>query len=191
MSIIKKRNIILIVVVVVIMVLIIAYFFIKQRKSNVDPDIDENITITSNAFKDGGTIPIRYTGKGEDVSPDLELSDVSPEAKSIAVIMDDLDFPLGVYNHWVIWNIPVTKHIPEAISHGETVSALNGATQGIGYGKNMYKGPNPPFGSHRYKFKVYVLDTMIDLDSSSRKKDLIKKMEGHILQYGSITGKYK
>lgn len=191
MKIIKKRYIVLLVVAAVIMALIIAFFFIKQNNNNMDPDIDENIIITSNAFKDGETIPVRYTGKGEDVSPDLKLSDISPEAKSIAIIMDDLDFPLGVYNHWVIWNIPVTENIPEAIPQGETVDALNGAIQGVGYGKHMYKGPNPPFGTHRYKFKVYVLDTMLDLNSSSGKKDLIKKIDGHILQYGSITGKFK
>jgi Raf kinase inhibitor-like YbhB/YbcL family protein len=105
--------------------------------------------------------------------------------------MDDLDFPLGVFNHWVIWNIPPQTQIPEAIPHGAVVNSLGGAIQGKGYGINQYKGPNPPFGTHRYKFNVYVLDTKINLDSKADKKELLKQMDGHILQYGSITGKFK
>lgn len=157
----------------------------------MDLNLEENITITSNAFTDGGTIPVRYTGKGEDVSPGLELSSVSPEAKSIAIIMDDLDFPFGIFNHWVIWNIPPMLQIPEAIPQGAAVGSLGGAVQGKGYGVNRYKGPNPPFGTHRYKFKVYILDTVFDLDSNTGKKELLKQIEGHVLQYGSITGKFK
>ena len=158
----------------------------------MDYSLKENITITSRAFTDGGTIPVKYTGKGEDISPDLELSAISPKAKSIAIIMDDLDFPYGgIFNHWVIWNVPPMMQIPEAIPPGAQVSSLGGAIQGKGYGINQYKGPNPPFGTHRYKFNVYVLDTMLNLDSNAGKKELLKKMDGHILQYGSITGKFR
>jgi len=151
----------------------------------------ENIKITSEAFTDGGTIPVKYTGKGENVSPDFILSFVAPKAKSIAVTMDDLEFPFGVMNHWVIWNIPPMQHIPADIPHGAVVDSLGGAIQGRGYGKNRYKGPKPPFGTHHYNYDVYVLDTLIDLDSKYGKKELLKEMEGHILQYGTITGKFR
>jgi len=157
----------------------------------MDSYLVENIKITSKAFENGGTIPLKYTGKGEDISPDLQLSSISPTAKSIAVIMDDFDHPMGIFNHWVIWNIPVMKEIPEAIPPGAIVSSLNGAVQGIGYGKNRYKGPNPPFGTHRYKYQIYVLDKLIDLGSDAGKEELLKKMKGHILQYGSITGMFR
>lgn len=175
----------------VIVLLALISFFMVRRMSSVDLNLKENITITSNAFTNGGTIPVRYTGKGEDVSPDLELSSISPEAKSIAIIMNDLDFPTGVFNHWVIWNLPPMLQIPEAIPQGAQVGSLGGAIQGKGYGVNRYKGPNPPFGTHRYKFNVYVLDTMINLSSNAGKKDLLKQMDGHVLQYGSITGKFR
>lgn len=164
---------------------------IIRRVNSMDINLTENLTVTSNAFTNGGTVPVKYTGKGEDISPDLELSALAPGAKSIAIIMDDLDFPMGVFNHWVIWNIPPMTQIPEAIPKGAAVSELGGAIQGKGYGVNQYKGPNPPFGTHRYKFKVYVLDTKLNLDSNAGKKDLLNKMDGHILQYGSITGKFK
>ncbi len=173
-----------------LLLLALGLFFIR-RYNSFDLNIKENIIITSSAFEDGGTIPKKYTGQGEDISPDFSLSSVSPEAKSIAIIMDDLDFPMGVYNHWVIWNLPVMEQIPAAIPPGKKVEALYDAIQGKGYGKNKYKGPNPPFGSHRYKYKIYVLDTLLDLESDSGKRDLLKKMEGHVLQYGSITGKFK
>lgn len=154
-------------------------------------NLKENMTVTSNAFKNGDRIPVKYTGEGEDISPDLILSSVSPDAKSIAVIVDDLDVPFGPFNHWIIWNIPVTGHIPEGIPAGAVVYKLGGAIQGIGYGRNRYRGPKPPKNSsHRYKFQVYVLDTKLDLDSNSHKVDLVKKMDGHVLQYGTLTGIY-
>lgn len=191
----KRHRIKYIVIAIIIGIILIGTVIILVwRAGRMDLNITENMTVTSDAFKNGGTIPVKYTGEGEDVSPDLKLSSVSPEAKSIAVIMDDLDLPfapLNPFNHWVIWNIPVMDHIPEGIPAGEEVSSLGGAVQGIGYGKNRYAGPKPPKKStHRYKYQVYVLDTKINLSSHAHKKDLIKQMQGHILQYGSITGKY-
>lgn len=151
----------------------------------------ERIVITSTAFANLGAIPDRYTGKSEDVSPDLTLSEVSADAKSIAIIMDDLDIPvLPSYTHWAIWNIPPTTAISEAIPSGETVESLGGAVQGMGYGKHQYRGPNPPFGSHRYRFHVFVLDELLPLNATAGKKEMLDTMQGHILQYGAITGWY-
>jgi Raf kinase inhibitor-like YbhB/YbcL family protein len=189
----KRHRIKYIVIAVIIGIILVGtvIYILIRRSDRMDLNITENMTVTSDAFKNGGTIPIKYTGEGEDVSPALKLSSVSPEAKSIAVIMDDLDIPFGPFNHWVIWNIPVMNHIPEGIPAGAEVSSLGGAMQGIGYGKNRYAGPKPPKKStHRYKYQVYVLDTKLNLNSRAHKKDLLKQMQGHILQYGSITGKY-
>lgn len=188
MSMIRKHKLICVILGIVI---VIAIGIIIVRRMSVMDFPQENIIITSSAFEDGGTMPIKYTGKGEDISPGLELSEVSSEAISVAVIMDDLDHPFGIYNHWVIWNLPVKEVIPEGIEHGAIVNSLNGAVQGKGYGKHQYKGPNPPFGTHRYQFHVFVLDCKLELDNNSAKKDLMKSIEGHILQYGSITGKFK
>jgi len=137
-----------------------------------------------------GRIPEKYTGDGEDVSPPLVLSELSSKAKSLAVIMDDLNNPLfGVYNHWVIWNLPPSQMIPEQILPGNLES---GAIQGIGYGRHRYRGPKPIFHqTHRYQFNVYVLDCTLNLKDKAKKNDLLKAMAGHILQYGFVIGHYK
>ncbi|HBU12689.1 MAG TPA: YbhB/YbcL family Raf kinase inhibitor-like protein [Clostridiales bacterium] len=152
----------------------------------------ETITVTSPAFEAGGPIPVQYTGKEEDISPPLHLSDVSDHGVSLVVIMDDASHPLFKnFNHWVMWNIPPGEQIPENITHGATVSTPDGAVQGMGYGQNRYKGPNPPAfmrEAHHYIFHVYVLDCMLELAPHSRKKNVLEAMDGHIIQYGSVTG---
>lgn len=154
--------------------------------------MDKTLIVTSPAFEEGGLIPIQYTGYGADISPELHLAEIDGRAKSLAVIMNDMGHPVPAYNHWVIWNIPVMMTIPGDISHGNQVSELGGAVQGRGYGKNRYRGPKPPFNwSHVYQFNVYVLDCMLDLPGSSRKRDLLAAMEGYILQYGCLTGRYR
>jgi Raf kinase inhibitor-like YbhB/YbcL family protein len=163
-------------------------------------DLQENtfdkLVLKSNAFEHNGFIPEKYTGKGEDLSPELTINGISSSAKSIVIIMDDLDNIqfTRAFNHWIIWNIPIQEIIPEGIPSGKVVETLGGAIQGIGYGKHKYRGPNPPFfirNPHRYKFNVYVLDCTLELDSNSKKKDLIKAIDTHIIQYGSIICLYK
>lgn len=107
----------------------------------------KKLIVSSPCFEDGGLIPVKYTGHGEDVSPELVLDDLSEMAESIAIIMDDMGHPIPAYNHWVIWNIPAISLIPENIPHGEQVDSL-GAIQGCGYGKHRYRGPKPPLIGH-------------------------------------------
>ncbi|NMM64331.1 YbhB/YbcL family Raf kinase inhibitor-like protein [Clostridium sp. P21] len=150
-----------------------------------------NLGVTSSAFEDGGTIPKKYTGRGEDNSPPIKLETIDKKAETIAIIMDDLDNPLGMFNHWVIWNIPASfSDIPEGISKEKIVKSLGNAVQGQSYygNKHYYRGPKPPFGTHKYVFKVYVLDSTLNLSENSDKVALQKTMEGHILQYGTLTG---
>ncbi len=152
----------------------------------------ENLTVSSPSFEDGGLIPIKYTGYGEDISPELVLDGLSKRAVSIAIIMNDMGHPVPAYNHWVIWNIPAISLIPENIPHGERVECLGCAVQGRGYGKHGYRGPKPPFKwSHIYHFNVFVLDCSLDLTSTARKKDLLAAMQGHILQQAVLTGHYR
>jgi Raf kinase inhibitor-like YbhB/YbcL family protein len=149
----------------------------------------ENLTVISDTFENGEILPVQYTGYGEDISPNIELESIDPKGKSIAIIMDDLDAPIGVLNHWVIWNIPVKyMSIPSGVERKTIVESLDGAIQGMnGYGgKHYYRGPKPPSGTHRYIFKVYVLDKMLSIDEDSKKRDFQKAIEGHILQYGTI-----
>lgn len=151
-----------------------------------------HLIVTSPTFENEALIPICYTGRGEDISPELHLSPLCDGAKSLAIIMDDLDHPIPAYNHWTLWNVPVMQVIPENIPYGAHVNELNGAMQGRGYGKNRYRGPKPPFNwSHRYQFNVYALDCMLDLLSSSRKKNLLDAIQGHILQEGSLIGHFR
>lgn len=174
-----------------VVVLITVFVFYKRMNAydHVNPPI--NLEVTSKAFEDGGSIPKKYTGEGEDISPPIELKLIDKKAETIAIIMDDLDHPLGMYNHWVIWNIPASvSDIPEGTPKEEIVKSLGNAVQGKSdYGsKHYYRGPKPPFGTHKYVFKVYVLDITLDLGKSSGKAELQKAMEGHILQYGTLTG---
>lgn len=149
------------------------------------------LIVTSPAFENEAVIPLRYTGRGEDVSPELHLSNISENAVSLVIIMNDMGHPIPAYNHWLIWNIPIMHTIPENIPYGAYVEGLSGAVQGRGYGKNRYRGPKPPFNwSHRYQFNVYVLDCKLELSSNSRKRDLLRAMEGHILQEGSLVGRF-
>ncbi len=177
---------------IVILITVVIYLRITNEGDYVNPEID--LEVTSEAFEDGGKIPIKYTGRGKDVSPPLKLGSIDQEAKTIAVIMDDLDHPVGMYNHWLIWNIPAeSDEIPEGIPKGEKLPSLGDAVQGKSHygGKHYYRGPKPPFGSHEYEFKIYVLDTELDLSPDARKEDLQKAMERHILQYGTLKGEFE
>ncbi len=189
-----KRKTKWIVIALVLILLIVAAVFFLNKRGSTDITVASSIpriAVTSSAFDDMGTIPDQYTGRGADISPDLTLSELAEGAVSVAIIMDDLDVPFaGNYTHWVVWNIPATTQIPEGIPHGETVPSLDGAIQGMAYGQNRYKGPLPPFGTHRYQFHVFVLDSMVNLDGSADKAALRKAVEGHILQYGTLTGWY-
>lgn len=152
-----------------------------------------NLTVDCPSFHADGQIPRKHTGFGEDISPEIVISGLRAEVASIAILMDDLDIPvLGRLNHWVIWNIPATSRIPENMPKGS--QCPNGAVQGVGYGKNGYRGPKqPPFirKAHRYVFAVYGLDCALELPSTSRKADVLKAMDGHILQKGTVIGWYK
>lgn len=153
------------------------------------------LKVTSPAFADGGEIPIRHTGFGEDLSPAFTLDGLSPDAVTLAVTMDDLDIPfVGRLNHWLLWNVPPMDTLPEGIPHGEKVPSMGNAQQGVGYGRNAYRGPKQPVfvrNRHRYEFTVYALDSALTLPSTARKAELLAAMQGHVLQQGMIVGTYK
>lgn len=178
----------------VLVVVFVGVVWMLNARGTTDIEVDahiERLTVHSSAFADLEAMPDAYTGRGEDISPGFTLANLAGEAVSVAIIMDDLDIPvMRNYTHWVIWNIPAAEEIPEAIPPGESVPGLGGAVQGVAYGKNEYKGPMPPFGTHRYQFHLFVLDSMLDLESTAGKKELLLAMDGHVLQYGTLTGWY-
>jgi Raf kinase inhibitor-like YbhB/YbcL family protein len=150
----------------------------------------EIMKITSAAFTEGGLIPAKYTCDGKDISPPLAWEDVPAGTKSLAIISDDPDAPVGTWVHWVIYNIPPNmKKLDENIKPEK--ESKTGMRQGnndwprIGYG-----GPCPPSGTHRYYFKLYALDAAVDLNPGATKAQLIKAMKGHILSEAQLMGKY-
>lgn len=143
----------------------------------------EPLTVSSPAFELGGVIPLRYTCDGNNVNPPLAIGKAPSGARSMALIMDDPDAPAGDWVHWVVWNIPVqTREIPEN-------SVPPNASQGRNsWNRNNYGGPCPPSGTHRYFFRLFALDTPLQLGSSSSKADLERAMQGHILAKGEMMG---
>ncbi|MFC1528792.1 YbhB/YbcL family Raf kinase inhibitor-like protein [Candidatus Latescibacterota bacterium] len=149
------------------------------------------IKIKSSVFRDGEFIPAKYTCDGDNISPPLEWK-VSPEGtKTFALISDDPDAPMGTWVHWVIYNIP--SDVRELAENIPSLPSLpGGAVQGVSdFGSTGYGGPCPPSGSHRYFFKLYALDTRLDLGSGATKKKLLEAMKGHILAEGQLMGRYK
>lgn len=149
--------------------------------------------VSSNAFEEGGWIPKRYTGRGEDISPALHIEDIPNQTKSFIITLDDASHPIFPnYNHWIIWNIPVCSDIPESVTKGEVVSELSGAIQGIAYGRHCYRGPKPPLKTtHNYTFTIYALCDLIDLPAASTKKEVLKQASNLILDQASLTGKFQ
>jgi len=150
----------------------------------------EKIVVSSEAFKDGETIPPEYTCDGKNVSPALLWEGIPAGAKSIALIMDDPDAPGGMFVHWVLYNIPASaRKLPEGMAKNETLG--DGSRQGMtDFGRVGYGGPCPPKGTHRYYFKVYALDTMLNMQPGASKKQLENAMKGHILAQGELMGRY-
>ncbi|MDD5011748.1 MAG: YbhB/YbcL family Raf kinase inhibitor-like protein [Phycisphaerae bacterium] len=148
-------------------------------------------TITSPVFEEGGIIPAKYTCDGQNISPPLQWTGAPKGTKSFALISDDPDAPIGIWVHWIIWNIPAeANQLPENIPQVEKLQ--DGSMQGLNsYPHCGYSGPCPPSGTHRYYFKLYALDTMLDLSAESTNKDLLKAMKNNILAQTSIMGKYQ
>ncbi len=140
--------------------------------------------ITSSAFENNGNIPSEYTCDGDDVSPPLTISDVPKNAKSLAIIMDDPDAPMGTFTHWLIWNISPQK---TQFARDEKIESPQGRTS---FGSTSYGGPCPPGGTHRYFFKLYALDENLKLKEGASKADLEKAMKGHIVSEATLMGKY-
>ncbi len=144
------------------------------------------LKLTSEAFENNGKIPEKYTCVGENINPPLQISDVPEKTKSLVLIVDDPDAvkPTGkVWEHWTVWNInPNTKEIQEN-------SVPEGAIQGVnGAGKNNYQGPCPPDGEHRYFFKLFALDTTLNLQEGATKKQVEEAIQNHIIAQTQLIG---
>ncbi|KPJ54869.1 hypothetical protein AMJ47_02235 [Parcubacteria bacterium DG_72] len=141
--------------------------------------------IKSSVFENNQNIPSKYTCDGQDINPALEFSDIPENTKTLVLIMDDPDAPAGTWDHWIVFNIPTdTKEIAE----NEEPPGVHGK----GTSNNLeYHGPCPPDREHRYFFKLYALDTELDLPEGSTKQEVEEAMQGHILDEAELIGLYK
>lgn len=150
------------------------------------------ITVTSTAFSAGNSIPVKFTGQGNDISPDLAWSGAPTSIKSYVLICDDPDAPGGTWVHWTLWNIPPTAtSLPEEIPSDAVLP--DGSSQGVtSFGRHGYGGPMPPKGNaHHYYFRVYALDTMLSLPASASRAQLDEAMREHVLSRGQLMGTYQ
>lgn len=141
--------------------------------------------LTSPAFANNASIPSEYTCDSSDVSPPLAISDVPKNAKSLALVMDDPDAPVGTWDHWIVFNIHAST---KEIMKGKEPVGIPGKNS---WGRTGYGGPCPPSGTHRYFFKLYALDTELALPQGSAKRDLERAMQGHIIEKAELIGAYK
>ncbi len=156
------------------------------------PEIPMNLQVTSTAFADGHTIPAKYTCDGADVSPVLTWTNAPAGTKSFALIADDPDAPAGTWVHWVVYDLPAgADSLPENVAKSQYIAG--NACQGMNdFHRLGYGGPCPPSGkAHRYFFKLYALDAILDLKPGVTKDDLLKAMNGHVLAQGQLTGTYQ
>ncbi len=142
------------------------------------------LKLSSPAFEHGQPIPSRYTADGEDINPPLVIEGIPPGTKSLVLIMDDPDAPIGLWVHWVVFNIPPDT---TRIEEGEEPPGTPGLNS---WRRTGYGGPAPPSGTHRYFFRVYALDTVLDLPEGAGKRQVEHAMEGHILAMGELMGTY-
>lgn len=151
----------------------------------------QDITIFAESFRNGETIPAEYTCEGENVSPSISWSGIPEGTKSIALIMDDPDAPRGTFIHWVLYNIPANiNKLPRSIQGAEILKdgSRHGTTD---FGRVGYGGPCPPYGVHRYYFRIYAIDIILSLGPGVHRTEVDKAMKGHILGKGELMGRYE
>jgi Raf kinase inhibitor-like YbhB/YbcL family protein len=163
----------------------------SDKAKVTEETVPMDIQLISGAFEDGKPIPAQYTCQGKNVSPPLAWSSAPAGAKSFALILDDPDAPRGTWVHWVLYNLPAdTIGLPEGIKVDSRLpgNALQGRND---YKRNDYGGPCPPSGTHRYYFKLYALDTLLNLKAGATKDEVLRAMEGHVLARGQLMGTVK
>lgn len=151
-----------------------------------------SLTISSPSFSNGGSIAKKFTCDGPDVSPQLNWTDPPAGTKTFALLADDPDAPVGNWNHWAIWNLPASvRSLPEGVS--KAAHLPDGSEQGMNdFHKTGYNGPCPPAGKpHRYYFKLFALDTKLNLNSEAGKPEMEKAMKAHVLATAEWMGTYK
>jgi len=170
---------------------VIIFCSCQPAQSEIAKEAEMSISLSSAAFTEAGMIPQKYTCDGENISPPLNWTEISQNAKSLVLIVDDPDAPAGIFVHWVLYNVDASlRGLPEDVAKSASVSGIG--LQGVNdFRRSGYDGPCPPKGSpHRYYFKLYALDTMLSLKAGASKSEVENAMQGHILAQGQLMGKY-
>jgi len=157
-----------------------------QTTSTAEPD--PALSLTSSAFENGGNIPERYTCSGDDESPALKWTGVPEGTRSLALVMDDPDAPMGTFVHWVVYNLsPSTEGLPEGVSpSASTVKVEQGVNGSNAIG---YMGPCPPPGKpHHYHFRLYALDQKLQLTAKATANQVEAAIKGHVLGSSELVG---
>jgi len=179
---------VIIIIIVLAIIVGIAVFTNKEVKAPTIETMNNDLKLTSSAFKHEGEIPSKYTCDGENINPPFEISGIPENTQSLALIIDDPDATGGgTFDHWIIWNI---NSEAEEITEGKVPE---GTLQGTNnFGNTEYGGPCPPEGNepHRYMFKLYALDTELNLEEGASKSNLEDVMGGHILAQTTLMGRY-
>lgn len=145
----------------------------------------KHLKISSPVFTDRGNLPSKYTCDGEDINPPLEFENIPEDTISLVLTVEDPDSPGKTWLHWTIYNIdPHTEKIHEDTKPPGALECMSDFGQ-VGYG-----GPCPSKGVHRYNFKVFALDTTLDLTEDSKLSEIYQAMQGHIIEEAQITGLY-
>lgn len=161
------------------------YFFGTNRQKGIGIGKNNGMKITSSGFASQQKIPSKYTCSGQNNNPPLTFSEIPVGTRSLVLIMDDPDAPMGTWVHWVIYNMePTIKGIKEK---SKPSSGNEGVTS---FGKQEYGGPCPPSGTHRYFFKLYALDTKLDFSLTPDKNTVEGKMQGHLIEQTELVGLY-
>lgn len=167
---------------VFVIVVIIFFFFWSGEKDGITTLNETTMTLSSPAFEDGGIIPSLYTCRGEGNHPPLEIGGVPTGAASLVLTVNDPDAISGDFIHWIVWNIdPDTREIKDSVPAG----SLEGANS---VGKGGYIAPCPPSGTHRYYFKLFALDTKLDLSETADNLELEEAIAGHVLDQAQLMG---
>lgn len=142
--------------------------------------------ITSPNFEPMGKIPVKFTGDGQDINPNLKISKTPENTKSLVLIMEDPDAPVGIFTHWLVWDI--SPNLTEIKENSVPKNAIQGRND---FGKIGYGGPMPPSGSHRYFFKIFALDVKLNLQEGANKEELERAIQGHIIDKVELIGLYR
>ncbi len=170
---------------------LIVALIILAASVGVAKDPAGKLDLKTTAFRPGGTVPAQYTCSGANISPALSWSQPPPGTRSFVLIMDDPDAPGGNWVHWVVYDLPGSaRQLPEQVPAG--VAIAGGGKQGVNdFPANGYGGPCPPPGQpHRYFFRLYALDTILDLHAPVRRKDVDAAMKGHVVAQAELMGTF-